>query len=569
MIYNTNYKEAVMDMFSMPDLSEKIKEYLLRLVKVPSITGTTGEVVMPTTIVEIVKEMNYFQAHPELIQTHPIAHDSLSRSNVTALFKGKEDCRETIVLLSHFDVVGIDDFGTFSPYAFHPLEYTEILSSLEGMNLAPEVEADMNSGDWLFGRGVMDMKAGLAIQLALLDEYSELTHFEGNLLLLATPDEERNSAGMLSAVSVLHQLKEEHNLEYIACICSEPSFQQYAGDTNKYIYTGAVGKLLPLVFCVGKETHVGEPLEGLNASWMVSQFISNMELNEDFIEHFENELTPPPTCLKVEDLKYEYNVQTPIYSYVLYNILTMDKSPVDILKQVKKVAEQSASEITQRLKDRYQAYSPLHHTGYARLSPKVFEYEELYKRGVNEKGDIFKQSMDTIVKKGIEEQTDSRLICVQLANQLASFFIDEAPFYIILLAPPYYPHIRLNKELFRDRLLLETIEEVANYALTEMNEEVIIKQFFNGLSDVSYCRVSNPEKVLQALEGNMPVFNQGYYIPIQEIAQLNIPTINIGPYGKDAHKWTERLELNYSAKVTPQLIHRAIGLLFAKNKEGI
>ena len=57
----------------------------------------------------------------------------------------------------------------------------------------------MASGEWLFGRGVNDMKGGLSIGLAIMDwfgqkvlEYPETT---GNLLFAAVADEEAYSAG--------------------------------------------------------------------------------------------------------------------------------------------------------------------------------------------------------------------------------------------------------------------------------------------------------------------------------------------------------------------------------------
>ncbi|WP_155241950.1 hypothetical protein [Clostridium pasteurianum] len=38
------------------------------------------------------------------------------------------------------------------------------------------------------------------------------------------------------------------------------------------------------------------------------------------------------------------------------------------------------------------------------------------------------------------------------------------------------------------------------------------------------------------------------------IKNLNIPAINYGCYGKDAHKWTERVYKPYSFDILPKLI---------------
>ena len=45
------------------------------------------------------------------------------------------------------------------------------------------------------GRGTMDMKSDLALQMAMIEQACE-ERFDGNVLLLAVPDEEVNSVGM-------------------------------------------------------------------------------------------------------------------------------------------------------------------------------------------------------------------------------------------------------------------------------------------------------------------------------------------------------------------------------------
>ena len=58
------------------------------------------------------------------------------------------------------------------------------------------------------------MKGGGSIQIALLKRYSELKNFNGNIVLIAVPDEENLSAGMRSAVRLLSELQDKYNLKY-------------------------------------------------------------------------------------------------------------------------------------------------------------------------------------------------------------------------------------------------------------------------------------------------------------------------------------------------------------------
>ena len=63
---------------------------------------------------------------------------------------------------------------------------------------------------------------------------------------------------------------------------------------------------------------------------------------------------------------------------------------------------------------------------------------------------------------------------------------------------------------------------------------------------------------MDSLKQNMPGFGAKYSLPLEEMQRLNLPVVNIGPFGKDAHKFTERLEKDYSFKVAPTLVYETI-----------
>ena len=44
--------------------------------------------------------------------------------------------------------------------------------------------------------------------------------------------------------------------------------------------------------------------------------------------------------------------------------------------------------------------------------------------------------------------------------------------------------------------------------------------------------------------------------------KLNIPAVNFGCWGKDAHRWTERVHVPYSFEVLPRLITYTFEKLF-------
>ena len=535
---------------------EGILELIYRLVKVPSVTGTRGELRMGDEITAIFKEMTYFQNYPERIYRNEINGDGLNRKAIAAFYKSSKPTSTTILLLSHYDVVGVEDYGRLAPLAFSPLECT---SAMVEENLPKDAKEDLASGEWVFGRGIMDMKAGLAIQIALLSEATEKNDLEYNLLFLATPDEERYSAGMFAGVELVKQIRDQFQLEFEVAICSEPSFGAYPGDRSKYFYTGSVGKLLPLIFCVGTETHVGEPLEGLNAAWMAAVMTERLELSPAFLEQEFEERNPLPTVLKLKDLKEAYNVQTPTAAYVLVNILTLKQTPEEVLQKLVVIGEESCDYIESRLSSIYDSFGYGSHDTRKITKPKVFTYQQLLNKGTEQYGNQFVQAINAKISL-LEQDSGMNMakLTAEIADVMTGFFKSEAPFYMIMLAPPYYPHVYLGDNDERDVRAKRKLKDCVRKAAEDYNEQIEIMSYFPGLSDVSYCRLRDRELVMPILENEMPLYGKGYNLPLSIIGELDIPAINIGPYGKDAHKRTERLHIPFSIEVVPQLLKHVV-----------
>ncbi|RKJ37933.1 M20/M25/M40 family metallo-hydrolase, partial [Butyricicoccus sp. 1XD8-22] len=130
--------------------------------------------------------------------------------------------KDTIVLISHFDTVQTEEYGDLEELAFHPELLTKELMKRKD-NLKEDARIDLESGEYLFGRGTMDMKMGLALHMSLI-ETAISEDWPINLLLVTVPDEEVNSAGMREAVKALVSLRHQFNLSYKLFLNGEPSF---------------------------------------------------------------------------------------------------------------------------------------------------------------------------------------------------------------------------------------------------------------------------------------------------------------------------------------------------------
>src|SRR5699024_11757213 len=87
------------------------------------------------------------------------------------------------------------------------LQTKKIIKQLKKIidQLPENSRTDVNSNDYLFGRGTMDMKMGLALHMHIM-EIASTENWPINLLLVTVPDEEVASDGMRAVVKNLVKL---------------------------------------------------------------------------------------------------------------------------------------------------------------------------------------------------------------------------------------------------------------------------------------------------------------------------------------------------------------------------
>ena len=130
-------------------------------------------------------------------------------------------------------MVDTEEYGDFQSYAYDveawKLAQGKELETLMSM-LPEEARADFETGEWLFGRGVNDMKGGLAVGMALMDWYGRLMlehpELPGCLLFAAVADEEAYSAGMRGSIPFFTGMQGRFGLEYGCLVDLEPSFNE-------------------------------------------------------------------------------------------------------------------------------------------------------------------------------------------------------------------------------------------------------------------------------------------------------------------------------------------------------
>lgn len=542
----------------MLELGEKIKTIAIELTKIQSVVGTPGEVAVAEKIYDYFRRMEYFQRYPEQLQLLPIRGDHLGRKSVIAVVRGKKGATpRSLLCLGHIDTVGIDDYEELREYATNPEALKEKLATIK---FGEETLAEITSEDWLVGRGILDMKTGVAAHMVMLEEFSRQDdQLEGNLVFLAVPDEEGNSAGMLSAVQDLAEMTTDKGWDFIGAIDTDYTTLRYPGDTNRYVYIGTTGKLLPCFYLYGEETHVGEPFNGLDANLLASEVLYQMDLSTDLCDIADGEVTLPPISLYQRDLKAGYSVQTANAVYLYFNYATHVSQPDEVLAKCKAKAVISFENVIKRLNEEYEKFCSLSAIPFQRLpwEVNVLTYEELYQQVKLEMGEEIDRRIAQVTKELRERNVDDREFSLAIVQEVHKHYSDKNSKIIVYFAPPYYPHIYVKDEDDSGKILLEAVNKAVSDVKNLYDYNIVTRKFYPYISDLSYCNIANAESVAK-LTNNMPAWKRQYTLPVAAIQAISMPVVNIGPYGKDAHKLSERVCISYSFDAMPLILKKTI-----------
>jgi len=512
------------------------------------------------------------------------------RKSVSCLLKSHHpnNMGKTIILMSHFDTVGVEDFARFgdSAIAFHPDELAKVMrSTLEqkGSLEASEQSAlqALGSGEWMFGRGSVDMKSGVAVNIAVMREFARpqenggrlIDELAGNLIFLSCPDEETESAGILSAVPELLKLRENENLPYLGVINTDYTAPRGTDESARYIYSGTIGKLLPSFYILGVRTHVGETFRGVDASHIAAELVSHINLNPEWIDTWQGslggetitEVAPPPVALHMRDLKPSYNVETAGEAFVYVNWLTLTLTPERAMHKMEDVARAVLDAVFERIDSSFAEFKSK--GGHAQPPPDwtsfILNYEMIYQeaKGRWEAANKNKDFSDWLRAKTEEfaaSAKDGRDLSRMIVAELAKVAQISGPAIITFFSPPYYPSGQPQENV---------LALAVKSALKKSGESIQFRGFYPYISDLSYVQLDEGFAT-GSLKNNMPLFglrnakDEPYYslneLTFVDIRALDCPVINIGPFGRDAHGLYERVHMPYSFEVVPELIFQTI-----------
>ena len=559
---------------AMKDLKEtsRILNLTKDLVRIKSINGTDGEKEIGLFLEKRLREIPYFKEHPDQVISKVIDQDPLSRRSVFALLRGKGESGKTVILHGHTDTVGLSGYGKLSDLACDPdrlMAEMKRLDELSMLDLTEEVRRDLYSGEYLFGRGSSDMKSGDAVFIVLLEELAKSDAFHGNLLLMLNPVEENLHTGVIDSIDLLLEIRDKYKLDYILAINNDFTCPLSSEDDFLHLYTGVGGKILPAFYIHGRETHVGQCFEGMDASHIAAEILEKIQLSRDFCDTTGSEITCPPSVLKLKDLKKWYNVQTAGEAFVYFNYYVHEESMDSITKKLLKAAEAAYDAVEDHLNSEARWYLEKKGESFSNIhyQRRIMTYDGLYQYA---KERCSRKDIDSALQKICEEEKDRGTDLREIPIAMIRFLIETAgitePTVVLYYAAPYCPHNTLKES---DAELLQLLKESAMSVENQFGVKYKIHPYYPSLSDSSYLKIDDDDASIAALKMNFPAMDQLYPLPIDQIKRLNIPAINLGTYGKDAHKWTERVNVPLTMQVLPELVRQVLNRVLSTDGRGM
>ncbi len=533
----------------------------IELVGIPSVTGTASEALCADAITAMLARIDYFAAHPQHLRKYPVPGAPEGRTNVLGLIKGTG--RRTVVLAGHFDVVTVENYFALAALAYQPEALSDaMIETLEASGEAPHVLDDLRSGAFLPGRGLLDMKSGLAAALLALEDFAARPERVGNLVFLAVPDEENQSAGMRAAGPQLRALSEEHDLDLALLINLDALQDEGVGEAGQVVGLGCVGKHLVTALVVGREAHACYPFTGVNAAYLAAALVAEIEAHPALAERVGGQPLAPPAVLVARDLKQAYDVTTPERCWCAWNVLVYERSARDVIETFRTITAEVAEAALQRLARRADETSLAF--PFERDAVQVTTYLELHQAACVAGGAAYLAERDVLARQLADDLT-TRM--PDKARQLTELACDRAglkgPAIVIgfgSLSYPPVPSLSRCGHASLEQVVRDSVERVS----VRHGTSVAFVEALPIICDMSFACVPNPDDQRHATQNN-PLW--GEILSWDTGGAVEIPSINIGPWGRDYHHRFERANVRYAFDILPDLVLETADAVLTVNVE--
>jgi arginine utilization protein RocB len=409
---------------------------------------------------------------------------------------------------------------------------------------------DLDSGDFVPGRGMLDMKSGVAAGIAVLERFAEMPDRQGNLVLFATPDEERNSRGMRSLRDALPALMKHWNLDLVGGINLDSTSDQGDGADGRAIHYGTIGKLLPFAFVIGQSSHASYPFEGVSAHRIAAEIMLALEANPALSDIGNGEVSPPPICLEAKDLRGGYEVTTPDRVWLAFNWLFHSRSASDLQRDFDAVVTKAMERALADFDAKSRAFARLAGTdaGTPDIAGRVIPFSVLRTQAFHLPGVAERY-------RALEAELEANDNPLDVTRRLVAMLAGEArltgPAIVTGFSSLHYPHSHLDETRPLDRDFAAAIDRARRTIEARHRTSFRRREYFTGISDMSFFGARGDKSAGSVVADNTPA---NLWVDRPPADALEYPVVNIGPWGREFHQRLERLYTPYAFDIFPNFV---------------
>ena len=463
-----------------------------------------------------------------------IAHEESSKSSIVALVKSFDAIEDTLVILCDTDTNSPYHYGVLKRFSTNCDELQKQLSQSKDIT-NEALKKGIDSGDLMFGLGILQSKCATGSMLVALKELSDNhVRLKLNILFICTSESAIQHRGIKKCIPFVHDLIKKEHLKLRLCVNAKPNFPISRTDKDLHIYTGNYGKVEPSFYIIGNSASAFRPYAGFSASIIASELIRELELNPLFSQSLHQKpLVPTFDSLRVKEFGKDYS---PDGMQISFSMPLVNISLDDLLELLKNSAAKAIENAAELIDQREASYANLNHEEFIPLAQdaEVVSFSDLLERAShNFTGDLNKALQGMVLKCRSEGLSlhQAGITIIERLNELAKL---PRPSVVVYFTDNYVPTQGLSASSSQDRELFMILDGLIN-KFSAVSPIVPTMATNYAPSDAGFSRPVNLKDSLNTLARECPV-------GISDIEGIDVPTITIGVKGDHLTLLTEHVD---------------------------
>lgn len=502
------------------------------LVSIPSVAHAKGPSLSTKAIYDGLGEFPYFKNHADHLNL--IAHEESSKSSIVALVKSFDAIEDTLVILCDTDTNSPYHYGVLKRFSTNCDELQKQLSQSKDIT-NEALKKGIDSGDLMFGLGILQSKCATGSMLVALKELSDNhVRLKLNILFICTSESAIQHRGIKKCIPFVHDLIKKEHLKLRLCVNAKPNFPISRTDKDLHIYTGNYGKVEPSFYIIGNSASAFRPYAGFSASIIASELIRELELNPLFSQSLHQKpLVPTFDSLRVKEFGKDYS---PDGMQISFSMPLVNISLDDLLELLKNSAAKAIENAAELIDQREASYANLNHEEFIPLAQdaEVVSFSDLLERAShNFTGDLNKALQGMVLKCRSEGLSlhPAGITIIERLNELAKL---PRPSVVVYFTDNYVPTQGLSASSSQDRELFMILDGLIN-KFSAVSPIVPTMATNYAPSDAGFSRPVNLKDSLNTLARECPV-------GISDIEGIDVPSITIGVKGDHLTLLTEHVD---------------------------